>query len=87
MTLSFPPYFLLIPYGIFFLTIIFTVLFNIKHIVALGAESFISFLVTLATVAYIFAVVIATFWLLALTDWTTPITIWNQNWIGSINIY
>lgn len=83
--ISIPISFFLIIYFILLVVLAVFFMINFFHIILTGTTSFSSFLVTLFVTAFFALIIFGTWYLLQNTDWTQPITIWNNNWLGGKN--
>lgn len=73
MSLAIPPYFLLIPYGLFLLAVLFFGLINIMHLVKYGAHNFVGFLATFGFIAVTAAILFFTWNYMPVVDWMEPV--------------
>ncbi len=73
--ISIPPYFLLIPFAIFFLSFVFFSLANIINLAKYGAQNTIGFLATLGFVAGTALILFFAQEALATVSWMTPVPV------------
>jgi len=57
---------------------------NLSHLFRNGALTVISFLITFLVIVLAITTLYFTFVFLSGTDWTQPLTLWNNNWISNI---
>lgn len=81
--ITIPLYYALFAY--FFFLALFSLLFlvNIGHLARTGTFTLLSFFVTLLFTAITIFTLWVTWKLLAGTNWQTPITVWNNAWLGN----